>query len=65
MKLHVFLLSSSDRCFLLLTNDLAAKHPGKVNEMVAMWQQWAESNRVFPLHGGTIPQRKEFKVAGE
>ena len=33
------------------TNNLAEQFPGKVEELSAMWNQWAEENNVFPLDG--------------
>lgn len=44
------------------TNDLAMKFPEKVKEMDAMWNDWAEANRVYPLNGSNIPTR--FKTFG-
>jgi hypothetical protein len=30
-------------------HDLAAKEPGRVKEMAAAWQRWAEASQVLPL----------------
>jgi arylsulfatase len=30
------------------TNDLAAANPGRVKEMSAHWEQWAQANQVHP-----------------
>lgn len=38
-------------------NNLAAKFPGKVKEMEAMWNKWAGENNVFPINGSNMGQR--------
>ncbi|MGV3541467.1 MAG: sulfatase-like hydrolase/transferase, partial [Rufibacter sp.] len=39
------------------TNNLAAKHPEKVKELEALWNQWAQENDVLPLNGEDMGKR--------
>jgi arylsulfatase A-like enzyme len=39
-------------------HNLAAQHPGKVQEMATAWQRWAETHQVLPRFTGTVPGKK-------
>ncbi len=44
-----YLISAADKTE---TNNLAAQYPEKVQQLQALWYQWAQTHQVFPKPGG-------------